>query len=203
MSTVSNRQIPVAEYLDFERASETRHEYYAGQVFAMTGASADHNWITGNLEAALRERLRGAKCRPYSRDMRVCTSESGLFTYPDIVVACPPEFRDDRLDTIINPQVVIEVLSPTTESYDRGKKFDLYREAASLKQYVLVAQDSVRIMSYVRQSDGVAWLMNPLERLDQALGLPTLNVSIPLSEIYRDAEFLNDTPSPPTSKSAD
>ena len=122
--------------------------------------------------------------------MRVFASESRAYVYPDIVVACPPiEFKDAKRDTLLNPQVVVEVLSPSTESYDRGRKFDLYRQSESLRQYVLIAQDEPRVMSYIRQSDGVAWLLTPLEGLNAVLEFPTLGVSVPLSEIYRNVEF--------------
>lgn len=194
MSTVPNHLMTESEYLAIERSSEFRHEFYRGKIFAMTGGSANHNWITGSLAFALRERLRGSKCRPYSSDMRVYVGGSELYTYPDVVVACPPEFKDDRTDSITNPQVIIEVLSPSTESYDRGKKFDLYRESSTLQQYVLVSQDLPRVISYVRQSDGVAWLMNPLDGLNAVLEFPPLSVSVPLSEIFRDVEFPEPVP---------
>lgn len=196
MSRVPNSSMSESEYLAFERASEIRHEYYRRQIFAMTGASASHNWITDSLIVVLRERLRGTTCRPYSSDMRVHIIGSGLYTYPDVVIACPPEFKDDRTDTLVNPKIIIEVLSPSTESYDRGKKFDLYRGAATLQQYVLVSQDLPRVISYTRQSNGVAWLMDPLDGLEATLELPTLAASIPLTEIFRDVEF----PIPPVSQ---
>ncbi len=189
MSTVPNKFMTESEYLDFERSSEIRHEFYRGQVFAMAGATANHSWITDSLVFALRQRLSGEGCRPYSRDMRVYIEGSGLYTYPDVVIACPPQFKDDRTDTLVNPRVVIEVLSPSTEDYDRGKKFDLYRQSPSLDQYILVAQDAPRVISFVRQSDGVAWLMNPLDGLHAGLDFPSLEITIPLSEIFRGIDF--------------
>jgi Uma2 family endonuclease len=194
MSIVPSNVVSEAEYLALERISETRHEFYRGQIFAMAGATANHSWITDSLIMALRQRLSDQECRPYSRDMRVYIE--GLYTYPDVVVACPPKFKDDRTDSLINPCVVIEVLSPSTEAYDRGKKFDLYRQSQTLEQYVLVAQDSPRVISYVRQSDGVAWLMNPLEGFDAVLNFPTLATSIPFKEIFRDIEFATDATVP-------
>lgn len=178
-----------AEYLQFEATSEIRHEYYRGQIFAMAGDTANHSWITDSLIVALRRRLSDRDCRPYSRDMRVYIQGSGLYTYPDVVVACPPEFEDDRTDSLVNPKVIIEVLSPTTEAYDRGRKFDLYRDSTTLEQYVLVAQDVPRVISFVRQTDGVAWLMSPLEGLEAILDVPALRLSIPLTEIYNDIVF--------------
>ncbi len=189
MSTVPNNFMNDAEYLAFERSSEIRHEYYRGQVFAMAGATANHSWITDSLIVAFRQRLSDDGCRPYSRDMRVYIEGSGLYTYPDVVIACPPQFKDDRTDTLVNPRVVIEVLSPSTEDYDRGKKFDLYRQSPTLDQYILVAQDAPRVISFVRQSDGVAWLMNPLDGLHADLDFPSLAIRIPLSEIFRGIDF--------------
>lgn len=190
MSAVLKTLLTEAEYLAFERASEFRHEFHRGEIFAMAGASESHNLVAGNLFMELNVRLKGKSCRPYSHDMRVRASLSKTYTYPDIVVACPPiEFLDEKRDTLLNPQVVIEVLSPSTEAYDRGRKFDFYREAPSLQQYVLVSQDSQRAVSYIRQSDGVAWLMLPLDDASASIEFPSLGVRIPLSEIYRDVEL--------------
>ena len=190
MSAVPKTLLTEAEYLAFERAAEFRHEFHRGEIFAMAGASESHNLVSGNLFTELNVQLKGKGCRPYTHDMRVYSHESKTYTYPDIVVACPPiEFLDDKRDTLLNPQVVIEVLSPSTEAYDRGRKFDFYREAPSLQQYVLVSQDSQRAVSYIRQSDGVAWLMLPLDDASASIEFPSLGVSVPLSEIYRDVEL--------------
>jgi Uma2 family endonuclease len=190
MSAVLKTRLTEAEYLAFERSSEFRHEFYGSEIFAMAGASAAHNLIAGNLFTELNVMLRGKGCRPYTHDMRVYARQSKTHVYPDIVVACPPiEFRDEKRDTLLNPQVVVEVLSPSTEAYDRGRKFDVYREAPSLQQYVLLAQDSQRAVSYVRQSDGVAWLMTPLDHPSVSIHFPSLDISVPLSDIYRDVEL--------------
>ena len=190
MSSVPMTLMTEAEYLAYERASEIRHEFWRGELFAMAGASEGHNLASLNLASVLNSYLRDKPCRAYTHDMRVFASQSRAYVYPDIVVACPPiEFKDEKRDTLLNPQVVVEVLSPSTESYDRGKKFDLYRQSESLRQYVLVAQDEPRVMSYIRQSDGVAWLLTPLAGLDAVLDFPTLGLSVPLSEIYRNVEF--------------
>jgi Uma2 family endonuclease len=190
MSTVPKTLMTEAEYLAFERASETRHEYSRGEIFAMAGASESHNLASGNLFVAVQLELRDKPCRAYTHDMRVFAAESRSYVYPDLVVACPPiEFKDEKRDTLLNPHVVVEVLSPSTESYDRGRKFDFYRQSDSLRQYVLVEQDAPRVMSYIRQSDGVAWLLTPLEGLNAVLEFPTLGLSVPLSEIYRNVQF--------------
>lgn len=190
MSAVLKTRLTEAEYLAFERSSEFRHEFHRSEIFAMAGASESHNLVAGNLFTELNVMLRGKGCRAYTHDMRVYARESKTYVYPDIVVACPPiEFLDEKRDTLLNPQVVVEVLSPSTEAYDRGRKFDFYREAPSLQQYVLVTQDSKRAVSYVRQSDGVAWLMTPLDVPSAMIDFPSLGISVLLSDIYRDIEL--------------
>lgn len=190
MSAVPKPRYTLEEYLARERASEVRHEFYRGDVFVMAGASEAHNLIADNVTFGLRERLRDQGCRAYSSDMRVQVQPDGLYTYPDVVVACPPiEFLDESRDTLLNPQVIVEVLSKKTEKYDRGKKFDLYRELASLKQYVLISQVEARVSSFVRQADGVAWLMVPSDGMEATLDFPTIGCRMPLAEVYRDVDF--------------
>jgi Uma2 family endonuclease len=132
-----------AEYLALERAAEHRHEYVSGRVYAMTGASREHNVIATNTSRALGNQLSGRPCETYQSDMRVKVSETGMYTYPDVVVACgTPAFEDAYVDTLLNPTVIIEVLSPSTEAYDRGEKFAHYRRLPSLREYLLIAQGS-------------------------------------------------------------
>src|SRR5262249_9988400 len=135
--------ITEAEYLELERASASKHEYLAGEIFAMTGASEQHNLIASNVTATLHRQRRGRSCRVYPSDMRIKVTQTGLNTYPDITVVCgPPEFTDPtKRDTLINPMVIIEILSPSTERYDRGLKFQNYRTIPSLQEYILIAQD--------------------------------------------------------------
>jgi Uma2 family endonuclease len=190
MTAVPRPRYTPEEYLALERVSETRHEFYRGEMFAMAGASEAHNLIGGNVYSALREQLREQKCRAYTGDMRVKVRANGLYTYPDVVVACPPiEFEDDTRDTLLNPQVVVEVLSKSTEKYDRTTKFDLYREVPSLKQYVLISQAEARVDSYVRQADGEAWLLVPQVGLDATLDFPPLDCRMSFAEVYRDVDF--------------
>lgn len=186
-----HRQLTTDEdYLAFERSSPIRHEFHDGQLVAMSGASEAHNLICGNLFAALHGALRGHACRVFSHDMRVKPSATKSYVYPDIVIACPPiTYLDDNRDTLLNPRVVIEVLSPSTESYDRSAKFDLYREASSLQQYVLISQDAARAVSYIKQSAGIAWTMMPLDRSDSMLELPEFAIQVPFAELYRDVAF--------------
>ena len=182
--------ITVEEYLAFERDSEEKHEYRNGEVVAMAGASYAHNAIVGNAFASLRAQLRGGTCRVNFSDLRVHIPASRLFTYPDLTVVCgPPRFSDDRQDTLLNPQIIIEVLSPSTEGYDRGMKFRHSRSIESLREYVLIEQDSQRIEHFVRQAND-RWLFSDTIGPDAMLHLPTLDCAIPLAEIYEEVEFV-------------
>ena len=190
MTAVPQPRYTAQEYLALERVSETRHEFYRGEIFAIAGATEAHNQISLNVASNLLAELRAKPCRVFALDLRVQVRPNGLYTYSDVAVACPPiEFDDDTRDTLLNPQVIVEVLSKKTEKYDRGKKFDLYRELASLKQYVLISQAEPRVASYVRQADGVAWLMVPCDGLEATLDFPTIECRLPLADIYRDVDF--------------
>jgi Uma2 family endonuclease len=171
------------EYLTFERQSEEKHEYYDGEIFAMAGASDEHNTIAGNTFASLHAQIRKRPCKVYSGDMRVKTYSTTLYTYPDVTVVCDtPKFEDAEVDTLLNPNVIIEVLSPSTENYDRGKKFQHYRTLDSLQEYLLVSQESVRIEHYVRQ--GNQWILTDAASLDAALTLPSINCTLALADVY-------------------
>lgn len=176
------------EYLKFERESEEKHEYFAGEIFAMTGASLNHNVITLNVGAMLHAQLRKRPCTVYPSDMRVKTPLRTLYTYPDISVVCgTPQLEDDKFDTLLNPIVIIEVLSPSTEMYDRGKKFQHYRTIPSLQEYLLIAQDSVRVEHYVR-GEG-QWIFTDAANLDAVLKLPSIDCTLALSEVYEKVNF--------------
>lgn len=178
-----------AEYLAFERASDIRHEYLDGHVYAMTGASRAHNLISTYTAASLINQLRGRPCEVYASDMRVRVSATGLYTYPDVTVVCGnPQFADSALDTLLNPVLVIEVLSPSTESYDRGKKFQHYRQLESLREYVLISQDSPRIERFLRQDDGT-WLLTDAAGLDASLELASVACTLALAEVYEKVTF--------------
>lgn len=177
-----------AEYLEFERASETKHEYIAGEVFAMTGASEAHNLITSNVIFLLRSQMRGRPCKVYPGDMRVQVRASGLYTYPDISVVCgEAQLADTHLDTLINPLLIVEVLSPSTELYDRGRKFQHYRHIESLREYVLIAQDAPRIERFVRQGD--VWQFSDAVGLDASLELPSIGCTLALADVYEQVTF--------------
>ena len=176
------------DYLEFERASEIKHEYFGGEVFAMSGASANHSTIAGNAFASLHAQLRRQPCRVYQNDMRVKT-RSVLYTYPDVSVVCgEPQFEDRVVDTLLNPTLIIEVLSPSTERYDRGKKFQHYRTIESLQEYVLIAQDSVLVERYLRQPNN-EWLLSEFAGMDAVLELPSIRCRLALADMYEKVEL--------------
>src|SRR5687768_7892266 len=146
MSTAPKQKWTPESYLEFERASDERHEYLNGEVFLLAGASNNHNLVQGNTYATLHSQLRKHPCLVYPSDMRLKVSQTGLYTYPDIMVVCgTPQLEDKHQDILLNPTLIVEVLSPSTERFDRGKKFQHYREIESLQEYVLIAQDTFRV----------------------------------------------------------
>ena len=177
------RQATIEEYLDFERSSQEKHEFLEGQIYAMGGASVRHNLIVGNLVGELRQLLKGRSCLVFPSDLRVHATE-GLYAYPDVTVVCgTPEFDDETKDTLVNPTLIVEVLSESTESYDRGEKFARYRSLPSLAEYVLVSQDRVSVEHHARQPDG-HWLTTYVEDLDGTLSLPALGCELSVAEIF-------------------
>lgn len=166
-----------------ERTSEVRHEFYDGEMFAMVGASRDHNLIVTNLIGSLHPQLRDRSGEVYANDMRVQVEPTGLYTYPDLIVVCgEPRFGDERGDVLLNPTVIFEILSESTEAYDRGKKFGHYRTLGSLTDYLLVSQHEPRIEHFSRQEGG--WLMEEAQGLDGVLPLPSLGCKLPLADVY-------------------
>ena len=185
------------EYIAFERkflpdADIIRHEYINGELIAMSGASRAHNLITINVSAALHSRLRGSECETYANDMRVSTPTTTSYFYPDVVVVCEePRFEDDVFDILLNPIILVEVLSPSTEVYDRREKFAHYRQLPSLQEYVLVAQDQVRVEHYRRQGKQdtapvtpTDWIFTDFQELEEILPLTSIQCELPLQEIY-------------------
>jgi Uma2 family endonuclease len=176
------------EYLQAERGSALKSEYVNGRVYALAGASRVHNLIVGNTFGALWSRLSGRACEAYVNDMRVKVERTGMYTYPDVVALCDaPVVEDEHADTLLNPAVIIEVLSPSTERYDRGEKFAHYRRIASLREYVLIAQDTPRIDHYRR--DGDSWVLTEVSDPGASLALDSLGVTLPLEIIYDRVEF--------------
>jgi Uma2 family endonuclease len=189
MSQQIQPYISPQEYLRLERQSEYKSEYVNGQIFAMTGASRKHNLITTNISRELSQQLKGRPCEVYAVDMRVKVRATGLYTYPDVAVACgEPEFEDDFIDTLLNPTLLVEVLSPSTERYDRIAKSSYYRTMESLAEHLLVAQDEIRVEQYVKQPGG-EWLLFEFLALDSTVQLPSIGCSLQLSEVYDRISF--------------
>lgn len=177
------------EYLTIDRASQCKNEYYNGEIFAMGGASESHNLIVTNIVRELSLQLKGRPCKVYSSDMRVKVSPLGLYTYPDIIALCgEARFDDEQRDTLLNPALIIEVLSKSTEAYDRGEKFEHYRKIESLTEYVLVSQEKQHIDHYIRQSDN-QWLFSEANRKDSIIELSSISCSLPVIEIYDKVEI--------------
>ena len=177
------------QYLEIERKADFKSEYWSGQMFAMAGASREHNLIVGNVVREVGNLLRGKPCETYPSDMRVRVEATGLYTYPDATVVCgEPLFLDVTVDTLLNPLLLVEVLSDSTGAYDRGGKWKNYQRLDSLQEYILVSQEEPRVEKYVRQPAG-QWLYSQVNGLDALLPLDSLGVSLPLSEIYARVEF--------------
>jgi Uma2 family endonuclease len=178
------RKLTIEEYLKWESANVDKHEYYQGEVFAMSGGKISHNIISANLLVSLGVRLRGKSCRPFNSDQRIHIPENTLFTYPDISVVCgdPVTLNNDQWN-ILNPSVLMEVLSPSTSRYDRSDKFKLYRDIPTLKEYILVDSQTIRIEAF-RINEGGLWELVEYENADGSLHLSALNMYIPLTEIY-------------------
>ncbi len=172
------------DYLALERQAETKSEYYAGEVFAMAGASRNHNAIVPNLSYLLVGQLKGRSCVVFTSDMRVKVSATGLYTYPDLVVVCDkPRFDDDQEDTLLNPTVIVEVLSKSTEAYDRGEKFAQYRALELMTDYLLIAQDIAQLEHYVREPDG-SWRFLESRGLDSVAVIDSIQCQLSLAEVY-------------------
>ncbi|HLQ43214.1 MAG TPA: Uma2 family endonuclease, partial [Planctomycetaceae bacterium] len=186
MSTVAvpKTLMTEAEYLALERRSDEKHEFYQGEIFSMAGDSREHNLIALNLGGELRQELKDRPCEAYVGDMRVRITRSGLYTYPDVVAICgEPEFLDAEVDTLLNPTVLIEVLSDSTEEYDRGTKLKHYRKIPSLREYILVSQLEPLVEQFVRR-DNNHWDLSETAGLETTLRLSSIGCDIPLAEIY-------------------
>jgi len=185
MATQSKAHLTEAEYLSLDRVATVKSEFLDGEMFAMAGASLIHNRICGNVYASLRPQLERRGCEIFTSDLRVRVPRTGLFTYPDLVVVCGEAelYDDEAMDTLLNPALIVEVLSGTTEAYDRGEKFAHYRTIASLESYVLVAQDRVLVEHYARQGD--LWVLRDADRLDATLELASVGCELALTDVYK------------------
>jgi Uma2 family endonuclease len=192
MVALSQEQHPIrmteAEYLEFERASETKHEFYNGEVFAMAGATYEHNMIFAGTFGSLHAQLRGKSCRVIPSDQRI-RIKTGLYTYPDISVVCgETQFAPNAFDTIVNPTVLIEILSKSSEAYDRGDKFQHYREIDTLQTYILISQTKPYIESYTKGADG-KWTLTDAVGLEAILEIPSIDCTLALADVYENVTF--------------
>jgi Uma2 family endonuclease len=190
MSTLSKPYLTPEQYLEIERKAEFKSEYYQGEMFAMSGARRAHNLIATNTVRELSQQLLERPCEVYSSDMRVKVSSTGLYTYPDVVVVCgEPRFLDDEFDTLLNPKVLVEILSESTEAYDRGRKFELYRSLESLAEYVMISSLRVGVERYTRQPDG-SWNYISKTSLDDTIDLKSVDCHLRLADLYERVAFV-------------
>ncbi|MCB9454079.1 MAG: Uma2 family endonuclease [Anaerolineaceae bacterium] len=188
MALPQPQQWTVQEYLDHERADEARHELVAGQIYAMAGASERHNQIAAALHYLLYGQFLERPCQVFQSDMRVAAAENAFF-YPDLVVVCgEARYMDAKRDTLLNPAVIIEILSPSTEDFDRGRKFKLYRGIPGLSDYLLVSQKQVLIEHYSRQP-GNSWILHDFSQPTDQIALPSIDCTLLLSAVYQRVNF--------------
>jgi len=184
MSVPAEKTMTPAEYLAFERASDVKHEYWSGETLEMVGASFPHNLIIGNLVGELRQKLRETRCQVCPSDLRVQLPPGDKYVYPDVSVICDePRFADEELDTLLNPLIMVEVLSDSTEAHDRGAKAEAYRQIPSLQEYLLIAQDRRHVEKYARGQDG-SWLLTEASGEAGVIHLESVDCELPLAEVY-------------------
>lgn len=190
MSTQAKIFLTPDEYLAAERKAETKSEYYDGEAFLMTGASRGHNLIVTNLVRELSSQLRGKPCEVYPNDMRVHIPATGLYTYPDVIVVCgKPQLKEDgHLDTLLNPTLIVEALSPSTASYDRGQKFEHYRSLDSFQEYLLVEQHECKLARYTRQPDD-SWVLKDFRGEGTRVELTSVGCVLTLADVYDKVTF--------------
>jgi Uma2 family endonuclease len=178
------QRLTIEEYLEFEKTSDVKHEYYQGEIFAMAGARIAHNMVVMNCTVGLGSRLRGKPCKPFNSDQRIHIPKNIFFTYPDISIVCGEiiTLNNDEFN-LLNPSVIIEVLSPGTKNYDRAEKFILYRDITSLKEYILIDSQFVNVEAFRLNKTG-HWELEEFRSLNDTLFLPSIDVSLPLKEIY-------------------
>ncbi|MBO9672370.1 MAG: Uma2 family endonuclease [Sphingobacteriaceae bacterium] len=183
------RHYTVEEYLEMEKPSTVKHEYYQGEIFAMSGAGLNHNKIFSNVFIEIGNNLKGKPCRPYGSDMRMHIPENTLFTYPDISIYCNGlKHSDVDEDSSILPTVIIEILSPSTKNYDRGKKFNLYKDIPSLKEYIMIDSESVSVEAHY-VNDEQNWVLNKREEITDVLSFVSMGFDVALSDIYYRVRF--------------
>ena len=178
------------EYLAFERAAETKHEYLDGQIYAMAGGSPPHNQICFNLSGEIHPQIKGTACIGYTSDQKIRTDPMDLFSYPDLTIVCgEPQFHDKQKDVILNPKVIIEVLSPNTEAYDRREKLTRYQNLKSVSDYILIAQDRPHVEHFVRQKGKRQWLFAIETEMKAEIFIASINCKLKLADIYDRVVF--------------
>jgi Uma2 family endonuclease len=189
MSSLPKTFVTPEEYLEYDRKSEERYEYYNGEMFAMSGGSRRHSLIGSNVIIELGRQLKGRSCEIHAGNLRLRISTTGLYAYPDVMVVCgEARFADNQKDTLLNPVLIVEVRSPSTSDYDRGKKFEDYRTLTSVQEYLTVAQDVRFIEHWTRQPDD-RWLLTEFKDPAQTIQLASIGCTLPLSEVYDKIEF--------------
>ncbi len=190
MSAIAKRKYTLEEYLELEKNSEERYEYFDGEVFAMAGGSLNHALLTGNVYSDLKLKLKGEACKVFNSEMRLKVPKALPYRYPDVSVACGPLILDeiDGLVRLVNPILIVEVLSPTTSTYDLKDKFTEYQSIDSFKEYLIVSQNRPQVIQHTRQT-GKRWLRTEIEGLDSFVILDSVNVSLAMKDIYEDVEF--------------
>lgn len=192
MATVTNTGVSPAEYLEFERGSERKHEYRDGEIVQMVGGTKKHGMIVANLIWIISSALRHKDYEYFPSETRVKAISTGLYTYPDVtVVKNTTQLEDEHNDTILNPTAIFEVLSPSTESYDRGEKFQHYRGIESLSEYVLVSQDRICIERFSKQDDG-DWRLRDYRAPDDVMTIDTIECAFPLADVYHKVPLHNE-----------
>jgi Uma2 family endonuclease len=189
MSGTATPLLSPEEYLAFERAAETRHEYHDGEIVAMAGGTGPHSLLALNLGSELRQRLKGGSCVIFNSDMKVWIDEVRRFLYPDLSGLCgQPQYHDSGRDVLVNPALVVEVLSPKTEAYDRGKKLALYMALPAIREIALVSQEQVRVEKYTRQADGI-WRFEAYAGMDAVARFESVGCDVPLRDFYQGVEL--------------
>lgn len=188
----AKRHYTIEEYLELEDAATEKHEYYQGEIFAMSGNKMQHNIVTTNISGTLLAKLKGKPCQPYGSDTRVHIEKNSLFTYPDISVICgDPVSRNNDDMNILNPTVIFEVASQSTRNYDREAKFTLYRDIPSLRGYIMVEPEQIRVEAFFINAAG-KWELTDLRSIDDILHLPVIGTLLTLKEIYDRTKLVTD-----------
>lgn len=195
MSTQLKNRYTLEEYFEIERSSEEKYEYFDGEIFNMSGASPQHEEVLGNTYAALKEKLRGTSCRVFLSNLKVKVPVFPPYRYPDLTALCdkPMYEKIGGLDALVNPSLIVEILSPSIEAYDRGDKFTYYKSIESFREYILVAQHRPHVTHYVKQASG-EWSYEEINELESALQIASLDCEISFGAIYENIEFLSPSP---------